>query len=91
MTPRKPTDDHPYYNVQQFPIYIGRPDHSNWEIYANERGKLASIAVEPGAQSTHYGDARHLRRLFDACPTWNWELTLAGWRMICLLKRSRPK
>ena len=51
---------HDYYNLDNFPRLVWARKDSNWYIYANERGKCASIAVVDGAQSTQFGDLRHV-------------------------------
>lgn len=80
-TPRTPIDDHPWYNTRNYPIFVGT-ECRNWDTYANENGNLASIAVEPGCLSSHYGSPDYLRRMVSRFPEWDWQFTLAGLRLL---------
>lgn len=79
-TPHPTAERHHHYNTDNYPIFVGRDAISSrrtWDLYANERGYLASIAVDEGRSSSHMGDAAHVRGLilnYD----WPWELSEAG-------------
>lgn len=50
------------YNTTHYPHLVAVGD-SNWDYYANDAGRLASIAKVPGCRSTMFGDALHLYRV----------------------------
>ena len=78
---REPINDHDIYNVRNYPILIAK-DRGNWDIYANESGFLASIAVVPGCVSTGFGDRWHLASILLNYPCRDWSLTMAGCRLL---------
>ncbi|EOW9160819.1 hypothetical protein ACN1T8_001371 [Vibrio cholerae] len=52
----------PTQNIGQL-AFVGS---ANWDIYINQDGKASSIAKNgSGAQSSHFGDKRHIVRLID--------------------------
>lgn len=55
---------------------------SNWDIYADERGTLYSIARPgSGAQSSYFGDVNHVKNLIRAGHFWH-TLTEYGRRLM---------
>jgi hypothetical protein len=52
------------FNGSDYKIIVCNPD-SNWDLYANSKGQLMSIAKKPSCQDSFYGDLRHLKHLID--------------------------
>jgi len=50
------------YTPEAYPHFVGC-DNSNWQIYANDAGRFASLAIKPTCKSTHFGDLRHMRHI----------------------------
>lgn len=60
---RETADRHPFYNFDNFPVYLGQ-NCRNWEIRTNLEGThCAALAVEPGCESTHYGSITYARAM----------------------------
>lgn len=79
-----------YYNQKPIRVFhmltlIIKQAHTNWDIFANEEGKLFSIAREgSGAENSHFGDKSHLLRLMNSkfFNFNNSEFTEAGLKLI---------
>jgi hypothetical protein len=52
------------YTPENYPHLVACSD-SNWQIYANDAGRLASIAVKPTCKSTMFGDVHHIRHIMS--------------------------
>jgi hypothetical protein len=58
---RSTADDHPYYNFENFPIFLAQ-SCCNWEIRTNPQGThCAALAVVRGCESSHYGSIAYAR------------------------------
>lgn len=62
LKPLPITDVSNGYSPANYPHFVGC-DNSNWQLYANDAGRLASVAVKPGCISTHFGDVNHVKRI----------------------------
>lgn len=49
-----------HYNTDNYPHFVMH--HGNWDIYTNEQGACAAIAVNPQCQSTQFGDLAYVRK-----------------------------
>ena len=52
-----------YYNTINFSILVAH--HGNWDIYRNERGDCAAIAVKDDCNSTYFGNMDYLKHVRD--------------------------
>lgn len=53
-------------HVNLVPIENARPEQTNWQLHVDPQGKLWSIPIVPGAQSSSFGDKQHVLRLMRA-------------------------
>jgi len=79
---RPQADSNSYYNTERFPTLIAVDSCNCWDIYGNDDGKLACIAIEDGRLSSHFGDRHHVRRLILSGSFSHRELTIAGQLLI---------
>jgi len=68
------------YSPANYPHFVGC-DNSNWQLYANDAGRFASIAIKPTCKSTHFGDTLHVKRIL-AHYARNFTLTPKGAELI---------
>jgi len=69
-------DNHARYNTRRFPHFVAQ--HSpNWQIYANDTGYLASIAIIKGCESTTFGGISYLRSAIRGS-SHKWEVSDHG-------------
>jgi hypothetical protein len=64
LKPLPITDDSDFHTLAAYPHLVAC-DQSNWQIYANDFGRLASLAVVPGCKSTMFGDVAHIRYIMQ--------------------------
>lgn len=76
--PAQPIGDSDYYNLKFYPHFVGRHTDNAWDVYANDKGRTAAIAVSEGRLSTHFGDRGHLIYLMRQFNGWDWQLSEYG-------------